>query len=360
MHLPRATTLFFTAGLLGAVYGLLRFPQEVSQAVREGLVLCTDTLLPTLLPFFILSALVVKSGLAERLGRRLAFLMGPVFHLPGCCAAALVLGLIGGYPTGARTAAALYQSGQCSRGEAQLLLSFCCACSPAFLLGTVGNGLLGSSRRGLLLLGIHWSAAMLTGFLLSRNAPSPQVRSAAAQSSAQPFFAAFAESVKDSFRAILDLFAFVLCFAAVGRLAELSGLPQWLANFLPLTGDNPRALLLGLLDMPRWVMQLTAGTVQERLILSGFLLAWGGLSIHAQICSILHDSGLSPGSYLKGKALHAALTAVLTAAITGTAAAQCLLVGLVCLLFPWRQVKKVVEKPGNIYYNGGSKERELS
>jgi len=345
MHLPRATTAFITAGLFGAVYGLLRCPQEVSQAVRDGLSMCTDTLLPTLFPFFVLSALVVKTGLSDRLGRWLAPVMGPMFHLPGCCASALVLGLIGGYPTGARTAAALYQSGRCSRAEAQQLLSFCCACSPAFLLGAVGNGLFGSARLGLLLLASHWIAAVLTGLLLTRSSPLPHTRSLPnSRSSSQPFFSAFTDSVKDSFRAMLDLFAFVLCFAAVGKLAELSGLPQWLADFLPLSGGNGRAVLLGLLDMPRWVMQLSGGTTQERLVLSGLLLGWGGLSIHAQICSVLHDGGLSPGSYLKGKVLHAALSALTLAALTGSGTAQCLLGGCACLLFPWRRAKKVVEK----------------
>lgn len=356
MHLPRATTTLITAGLLGAVFGLLRFPQEVSQAVREGLSMCTDTLLPTLFPFFVLSALVVKTGLSDRLGHWLSPIMGPLFHLPGTCAAALVLGFVGGYPTGARTAAALYQSGRCTREEARRLLSFCCACSPAFLLGAVGNGLFGDSRYGLTLLGVHWIAAILSGVLLNQSAPIPaKIETGPLTGPAQPFFSAFSDSVKDSFRAMLDLFAFVLCFAAVGRLIELSGIPCRLAELLPLSHENSRALLMGLLDMPRWVMFLTAGGIRERMVLSSLLLAWGGLSIHCQICSILHASGLSPVCFLKGKVLHAILSALLMAGLSGSCMAQCLLGGCFCLLFPWRRIKKWWKKDGSYSIMGTAK-----
>lgn len=341
MHCPRVTSVGLVLGLLGSVYGLLRFPQEVSQAVRESLSMCTDTLLPSLFPFFILSSLVIKLGISDRLGRRLAFVMAPVFHLPGDCAAAVVLGLIGGYPTGARTAAALYEKGRCTREEAQRLLTFCCACSPAFLLGAVGNGCFGNPGAGFLLLGVHWAAAMLTGFLLNRNAPLPALHSKIDQEpAAVPFFAAFADSVKESFRAMLDLFAFVLCFAAAAKLVQLSGVFSIPAQFLPLSGENPHALLMGLLDMPRWVMRLNDGTVQERMILSSLLLAWGGVSIHCQICSVLHDSALSPGSFVKGKFLHALLSVLLMAASMGSHTARCLMGGAALLLFPWHRIKK--------------------
>ena len=61
--------LLWSALLFSAFAGLLRWPAEAAQAVRDGLSLCAGTILPALFPFFILSTLTVESGLAARLGR---------------------------------------------------------------------------------------------------------------------------------------------------------------------------------------------------------------------------------------------------------------------------------------------------
>ena len=117
--------LFLGLGLLCATLALMFWPQEAMEAAREGLRLCYNVILPSLFPFFVLSALVVDLGLAGYLGRALEGLMRPLFHVPGACASALVLGFVGGYPVGARTALSLYQKGMCTKTEAERLLSFC-------------------------------------------------------------------------------------------------------------------------------------------------------------------------------------------------------------------------------------------
>ena len=59
-------------------------------------------------------------------------------------AGALVLGLAGGYPVGARTAAELYAQGALTRDEAERLLTFWNNANPAFLLSGLGLGALGA------------------------------------------------------------------------------------------------------------------------------------------------------------------------------------------------------------------------
>ena len=91
-------------GLLCATLALMFWPQEAMEAAREGLRLCYNVILPSLFPFFVLSALVVDLGLAGYIGRALEGIMRPLFNVPGACASAFALGFVGGYPVGARTA----------------------------------------------------------------------------------------------------------------------------------------------------------------------------------------------------------------------------------------------------------------
>ena len=124
--------------LLCATLALMLYPQPAMEAARSGLRLCYNVIIPSLFPFFVLSSLVVELGLAGYLGRLLEGLMRPLFRVGGACASAVALGFIGGYPVGAKTAIGLYESGQCTRTEAQRLLAFCNNSGPAFILGVVG------------------------------------------------------------------------------------------------------------------------------------------------------------------------------------------------------------------------------
>lgn len=347
--------------LCAAAGGLLRFPQEISQAVRDGLFLCWNTLLPSLFPFFVLSALIVNLGLSACLGQWLEPLMQPLFHLPGVCSSPLILGLLGGYPTGARTAVALYQNGQCTREQAQRLLSFCNNCGPAFLIGTVGVSQFGHLAYGLLLAGVHICAAFISGIILGFRAPKEPVP--LSRRSPEPFLPlsrAFTDAVTGSMQSLLNLFSFVLCFSAILQLFRLTGIPALVTEFLHplLTGTNGEQFFLGFFEMSSGVTALRDGPQEERLILASALLGWGGLSVHCQVLSILKDCDLSPVPYLKGKALHALLSAILMALLLRQAEALCLISGITLLYLPTALSKKAVENPRKVYYNGSSLTKE--
>ena len=83
-----------------AVAALVMFPNESIGAARDGLTLCVNVIIPSLFPFFVLSTLVVETGVTKHLGELLEPVMRPLFNVGGSCAAAFALGFIGGYPVG--------------------------------------------------------------------------------------------------------------------------------------------------------------------------------------------------------------------------------------------------------------------
>ncbi|MBO7739128.1 MAG: sporulation protein, partial [Oscillospiraceae bacterium] len=140
--------LLGTAALICCASALVCFPAEAVEAASSGLKLCLDVIVPSLFPFFVISTLTVEMGLAEKMGRLIEPLMRKLFNVSGACASAFVLGFVGGYPVGAKTAIALYERGECSRREAERLLSFCNNSGPAFILGVVGAGVFSDNRVG--------------------------------------------------------------------------------------------------------------------------------------------------------------------------------------------------------------------
>ena len=100
---------------LAAMILLTLRPEAATEGVRAGLVLCAGTVIPALFPFFAVISLLLQLGLADRLQGVCGPIMGPLFRMRGACALPLLAGLLGGYPSGARTAASMYAQGRLTR-----------------------------------------------------------------------------------------------------------------------------------------------------------------------------------------------------------------------------------------------------
>ena len=309
--------LFLGLALLCATLSLMLYPQDSMSAAREGLKLCYNVIIPSLFPFFVLSALVVDLGLAGYIGRALEGLMRPLFNVPGACASAFVLGFVGGYPVGARTALSLYQKGMCTKTEAERLLSFCNNSGPAFILGVVGAGVFASSRVGVLLSLAHAAASICVGlfFRFYRRGKKGREARVSPKFEAERFTTAFTGAVKNSFLSTLNICAFVVFFTVVIRLLFLSGALPALARLLgvllsPLgfTQEWAERLLTGAIELSSGVWTLSgAGGMAGRMSMAAFMLGWAGLSVHCQVLSFLGGSGLSVRTYIAGKFLFTAL-----------------------------------------------------
>ena len=306
--------------LICVTISLVLVPSQAVTGAKNGLILCLNVIIPSLFPFFVLSSLAVDLGLAAYLGRLLEGIMRPLFRLSGSCAIAVVLGFVGGYPLGAKTALELYRQGLCSKVEAERLLAFCNNSGPAFILGVVGTGIFGSGTIGLLLYVSHFLASLLTGLLFrfyGRDTRSSRpVHTRTKPIAATTFSAAFSGSVVRSFASTLNICAFVTFFSAMLQLMTACGVFSALAELLSLAGISPQRapqLVAGLLELTSGVSSLRGAAGSPGSIsLAAFMLGWAGLSVHCQVLCFLIDGDISPRTYLLGKLLHGCLAALLT------------------------------------------------
>ena len=308
-----------------AAVALIAFPADTVEAAKSGLVLCYNIIVPSLFPFFVLSSLVIETGVSRYLGRACERVMRPLFNVSGDCAAAFGLGFIGGYPVGAKTVIALYESGACTKSEAERLLSFCNNSGPAFIFGVVGAGVFGSSKIALLLYLAHTAASIIVGIAFrgwgERGMPRTAIGSSAvAPRSAKTFPAAFSVSVASSFASTLSICGFVIFFTVFIKLLFISGAIPGLASHLGtalspagLTPQWAERLLIGLVELSSgvWTLRGAAGTITGSVAMAAFMLGWAGLSVHSQVLSFIGESGLSVKTYLLGKLAQALISAAL-------------------------------------------------
>ncbi len=330
--------LFYFSVLLFAA-GLLIFSKDTSNAAVSALSLCGRTLIPSLFPFFVLSSVITGSGLGEGVGRSLEKPMRFLFDLPGTCAPAFILGVIGGYPVGAATAAQIYKKGLCEKAEAERLLSFCNNCGPAFILGVCGVALFGRAAAGVLLFLSHIAASVTCGILFrfygrgrradekrahGRKAPSPvpslppKEGGAPSPDGASPR-RLFLSAVKTASRSVLGICAYVIFFSVAVRLLQLFGVIPAAARLLhlllrPLGADLnfSEKLVGGFFEVTAGVYGIasTGAALGAKLCAAAFMLGWAGLSVHFQVLEFIGDCGLSPLPYVTGKLLHGLFSAL--------------------------------------------------
>lgn len=340
--------------LAAAFAALLRFPQEVSAAVTEGLRLSVSVLIPSLFPFFICVNLTSALGLTGVLARVFAPVMRRMFHVSGAGCTAVLCGAAGGYPSGAQCVAALYREGQLSRAEAEYLLLFCNNAGPAFLFGAVGT-VLGIGMTGCLLLwGIHLLSALVIGLV---NRPKEAPKAALPPVQRANASGAVVEAVRSAGQSVLQITMFVAAFSVLARLLTMAA-----AHILP---DGVCTVLTGMLELSGGIAALANLPIALRwkLALASFFLGFGGLCVWMQTQAVLAPAGLSGCGMLLAKLAQGLLAALITfflapllpemvtasaGTLPGAFAAGLLACGGICL--GWRKMR--VEIPAEIRYNG--------
>ena len=99
------------------------------------------------------------------MGKALNRIMRPLFNVPGEGSFAFLMGIISGYPTGAKIVSNLKEKIICNTEECERLIAFTNNSGPLFIVGTVGSSLLSNSKIGFLLLFTHILACITVGFL---------------------------------------------------------------------------------------------------------------------------------------------------------------------------------------------------
>lgn len=118
---------------------LLLFSRQNISATKDGLWLWANSVVPSLLPFFIATEVLSYTNIIYYLGKLLNNIMRPLFNVPGEGSFAFIMGIISGYPTGAKILVKFRENNVASREECERLLSFSNNSGPLFIIGTVGS-----------------------------------------------------------------------------------------------------------------------------------------------------------------------------------------------------------------------------
>ena len=272
-----------------AMLALILDTRTALSGAEEGLALCIRTIIPSLFPFFVLSALLTSSMSSFRF--RMLRPLGMLCRLPKGSEGLLILGLLGGYPTGAQNIAQNYEAGCLNIMDARRLLGFCSNAGPAFLFGIVASQF-PDPKYAWMLWGIHISSAILTGILLSGKAQ-------AKSSMIHGRILTLPEAMRVGLRNTASVCGWIILFRIlIGFLENTIGKRM---------SNETHTILSGILELSIGCCGLsTIKNIGLRFVLCAVMLGLGGLCVLMQTLSVTGKLGL--GAYIPGKLLQAVLS----------------------------------------------------
>lgn len=311
---------------------LLLFSSSNLPAIKKGLSLWANSVAPSLFPFFVATELLMNTNFVNILGRFLNKIMKPLFNISGEGSFGFIMGLISGYPVGAKIACDFRENNICSKEECERLLSFTNNSGPLFIVGTVGISMFGNSTIGLLLLITHILACITVGIIFrfwKFNSSSPNyvgTKTSNYKKCKNITFSNLGEilgkSITNSISTILMIGGFVVIFSSIISILKASGILQSLVlmltpifDFLHIDSSFISGILTGLLEITNGISSISSINIKAisvNIIITAFLLGFGGLSVLLQVLSITSKTDLSIKPYVYGKLLHGILAAFYT------------------------------------------------
>ncbi|MBE7034091.1 MAG: hypothetical protein E7406_07695 [Ruminococcaceae bacterium] len=279
------------------------FPEKVLYGAQTGLALCINVVIPSLLPFMLITTCVIKSNFSRPLGILLGKVLTPITNMSPDGCICFITGILGGYGAGARAIYENYKQKRISLAEAERLMAFCNNAGPLFVMGTIGVGFFLSKTVGIALLVIQVITSLICARLFSGNF----VKEKSSVREEWDFYKKnkpslgelIISSAIESGSAIINVCVFVITFSAV-------------LEILPF-GEYP--FLSGILEVTRGVAEISRTGTSSLPVISA-LIAWGGMSVHLQADSL--SGGLfGKKLYYAGK-ICASLIAFFIAKVTGT------------------------------------------
>lgn len=273
----------------------------------------------------------MHTDLVFQLGVILNNCMKPLFNIRGEGAFVFIMGIISGYPMGAKIATNFRENNICSKEECERLLSFTNNSGPLFIIGTVGILMYGSTAIGVLLFITHILACITVGFIFRFWKYSDSsifhnshhiIKSKQTPVTFSNLGSILSESITNSISTILLIGGFVVIFSSIISILKSSGLLSVFSisispilAFFNIDSSFATPLISGFLEITNGInsiSNISNKKISTNLIFTAFLLGFGGISVLLQVFSITSKSDLSIKPYVYGKLLHGVLAAFYT------------------------------------------------
>lgn len=313
-----------------------------AEGIRDGIALCMNSVIPALFPFMILSAIVTSMNISFLPKALLP--LEKLCGLPKGCGQLFILGLLGGYPTGAQMITQAWEDGKLSTKDASRMLGFCNNAGPAFIFG-IGSLFLSKNSVWIVWI-IHIFSAILVGMVLPGKSHNALIFHNTKEQT-------LSNAVERSVKTMAMICSWIILFRMIIKIMTY--------RFAAYLTQDAYSLISGIMEMTNGIFTLSSFPVLgTRFIFFSTFLSMGGLCVAAQTLSITNRLGA--GQYFPGKILQTSISFLLSMLVqhfiysdTNTLSINLYYIVfaffIIILICVWLHGKKTVAFLKNMMYN---------
>ena len=310
LNKPKLNTKFLIkVFLILFIIFLIMFSKTNILAVQNAISLFFEKVFPSLFPFFIAADLLSHTNIINILNTILSPIMKPLFNVSGKGAFPFIMGIISGYPTGAKIVSDFRKNNICTKVECERLLAYTNNSGPLFIIGTVGSSLFLSTEIGILLLITHIFGTLTVGIIF-RFYKNNYYRNEniVDELDIDNFSSILTESIFNSFKTTGMIFGFIIMFSIINNILLTSGILKLFPSAIIGSILSTCEITNGI----NYISTIKSSNLTIQLILTSFFLGFGGISVLMQVYSIISKTDLSIKPYILGKLLHGLTSAIYT------------------------------------------------
>lgn len=300
---------------------LIIFPSSALNAAKEGINLWLFIVVPSLLPFFIINDMLSSLKVPENISALFTPLVKKVFKTSGYGAYAFIMSIFAGYPSGAKIVSTLLEENKISKSEGEKILTFSSTSGPLFIIGAVGSGMLLNPTLGYILFISHIIGAIINGifsrpffkenFTIQSNKKALKLHT--------PSEDIILKGIKSSLITCGYIGGYIIFFCVILELVKNINLLNYISIFLlnlkviPLDTVNCIVLFLESLIEVSYgskIISLSSVTLDTKLVLLSFLIAFSGLAVIGQVSGILSSFKLNIKKYIAFKITHGIFSSI--------------------------------------------------
>ena len=301
---------------------LIIFPSSALAAAKEGINLWLFIVVPSLLPFFIINDMLSSLKVPENISTLFSPLVRKVFKTSGYGAYVFIMSIFAGYPSGAKIVANLLEENKISKSEGEKILTFSSTSGPLFIIGAVGSGMLNNPTLGYILFISHILGAIING-VFSRPFFKESFIDVSTKKSLKfhtPSEDIILKGIKSSLVTCGYIGGYIIFFCVILQLIKNINLLNYISIFLlnikVIPPDAVHSIVLFLeslieVSYGSKIISLSAVSIEIKLMLLSFLIAFSGFAVIGQVSGILSSFKLNIKKYITFKITHGIFSSII-------------------------------------------------
>lgn len=309
--------IFLSILILGFIFTILTNAQKYINVTLEAIMLWARVILPSLLPFFFLTRLLAETNSVEYLTKIFTKPMKKLYNCPSISSYIFFMGIITGYPMGAKLCADCYEKQLLTKEEIVRINSFTSTSGPMFIIGSVGIGLFVNPTAGLIIFVSHLLGTFLNGFIY-RNYKKNKMIDKRVKIATGKSKDVLNDSMLSSITAVLTICGFIVMAFILIEIFNSYNLfypINWvLQNIFHIDKNICTALTSGLLEITRGCVELSSFPIKATFLvpIATFIISFGGVSIHLQSLIFLNKCDMKYSMFLLQKITQACMSLLIS------------------------------------------------